>query len=430
MTKRVRWIHREFAVLVTSGAVILAVVLAGWLHAPAHGAGPATPTPNPAKASEQGSRAIEQSSKVALEAISLLKDHYISDVDVAELMRVYSGNQSMADMLAALKDPYSKYMDKNAYAAMLEDMKGTFEGIGITIAIRDGQLTVVAPLKGTPAERAGLRPLDRVKSVDGKSTKDMTLEYAISLIKGKKGTEVVLGIERDGNGVTRAFEVRIVRDTIRVPHVASRLMDGGIGQMQISSFFGDDTLDAMTNEIDNLTRQGMRALILDLRFNSGGSLPLAIQVASRFLPTGAPVVHIVSKGGNRVTYYSGPGKKTTVPIAVLVNEASASASEIVAGALQDMKIATIVGVTTFGKGLVQTIYPLSDGSAISITTHRYLTAGGNSIDKKGVVPDVVVTLPEKPPEEPEGEPRDVQLDKAIEILKVKIQQREAIGLAG
>ncbi|MEW6229888.1 MAG: S41 family peptidase, partial [Bacillota bacterium] len=328
------------------------------------------------------------------------------------------------------KDPYSKYMDENAYTAMLDDMKGTFEGIGVTIGIRDGQLTVVAPLKGTPGERAGLRPLDRIKSIDGRPTKDMALEYAVSLIKGKKGTGVVLGIERDENGVTRAFEVRIVRDTVRVPHVASKLMDGGIGHLQISSFFGDDTLDAMTNEIDNLTRQGMRALLLDLRFNPGGSLPLAIQVASKFLPAGAPVVHIVSKGGNRVTYYSGPGKKITVPIVVLVNEASASASEIVAGALQDMKAATIVGMTTFGKGLVQTIYPLSDGSAISITTHKYLTAGGNSIDKKGVVPDVVVALPEKPPEKPEGEPRDVQLDKAIEILKAKIQQREVIGLAG
>jgi len=424
MIKRARWMHRELAVLVTVGAVILAVVLAGWLHAPAHGAGPATQGSE--KASEQGPKAIEQSSKVALEVISLLKDHYISDVDVAELMRVYSEKQSIADMLAALKDPYSKYMDKNAYAAMLDDMKGTFEGIGITIGVRDGQLTVISPLKGTPGERAGLRPLDRVKSIDGRPTKDMALEYAVSLIKGKKGTEVVLGIERDENGATRAFEVRIVRDTIRVPHVASKLMDGGIGHLQISSFFGDDTLDAMTNEIDNLTRQGMRALILDLRFNPGGSLPLAIQVASKFLPAGSPVVHIVSKGGNRVTYYSGPGKKVGVPVVVLVNEASASSSEIVAGALKDMKAATIVGVTTFGKGLVQTIYPLSDGSAISITTHKYLTAGGNSIDKKGVVPDVVVALPEKS----EGEPRDVQLDRAIEILKAKIQQREVIGLAG
>ncbi|MEW5865621.1 MAG: S41 family peptidase [Bacillota bacterium] len=424
MIKRVRWIHRELTVLVTVGAVILAVVLAGWLHAPAHGAGSATQGSE--KASERGPKAIEQSSKVALEVISLLKDHYISDVDVAELMRVYSEKQSIADMLAALKDPYSKYMDKNAYAAMLDDMKGTFEGIGITIGVRDGQLTVISPLKGTPGERAGLRPLDRVKSIDGRPTKDMALEYAVSLIKGKKGTEVVLGIERDENGATRAFEVRIVRDTIRVPHVASKLMDGGIGHLQISSFFGDDTLDAMTNEIDNLTRQGMRALILDLRFNPGGSLPLAIQVASKFLPAGSPVVHIVSKGGNRVTYYSGPGKKVGVPVVVLVNEASASSSEIVAGALKDMKAATIVGVTTFGKGLVQTIYPLSDGSAISITTHKYLTAGGNSIDKKGVVPDVVVALPEKS----EGEPRDVQLDRAIEILKAKIQQREVIGLAG
>lgn len=206
------------------------------------------------------------------------------------------------------------------------------------------------------------------------------------------------------------------------------MLEDGIGYVQISSFFGDDTMDALNRELDALARQEMRGLILDLRYNPGGSFPLAIQVASRFLPAGAPVVHVVGRDGRRVTYYSGRGPKVTVPVVVLVNEASASASEIVAGALQDMKVATIVGVTTFGKGLVQTIYPLSDGSAVSITTSRYLTAGGHSIDKKGIVPDVVVSLT-KPgdaqKESPQEVPRDVQLDRAIEILKAKIQGRKA-----
>lgn len=446
-------------------AVVAALSFSGWFHAPAGCAG-AGPGPGPGLGSGPGpgpdlgiaaggegapgvpsvssaqssaepaeadsAKATDESAFVALEVINLLKNMYISEVDVVALLRAYNEKHSISDMLAVLDDPYTRYMDPAQYRTMQDDMRGTFDGIGITVGIREGQLTIVAPLKGTPGERAGLRSLDRIEFIDGKPTKDMALEYAVSLMKGKKGTEVVLGIERDENGGVRTFDVKIVRDTIKVPHVASEMLEGGIGHLQISSFFGDDTMDAMDDELKALARHEMRGLILDLRYNPGGSFPLAIQVASRFLRTGAPVVHVVGRDGRRVTYYSGPGAKVKVPVVVLVNEASASASEIVAGALQDMKAATIVGVTTFGKGLVQTIYPLSDGSAVSLTTYRYLTAGGNSIDKKGIVPDVEVSLP-KPgdaPEESSGAAsdatvRDVQLDRAIEILKARIQGQKA-----
>ncbi|MDI7247645.1 MAG: S41 family peptidase [Bacillota bacterium] len=436
-------------------AVVAALGILGWLHAPADCAVPLVDVPaasvsqtgsqlrdqdqartqaqteaqaQPAGPLDGSAKPAEGNALVALEVINLLKNMYVSEVDVAGLLKAYDEKHSIPDMLAVLGDPYTRYMDPAQYRAMTDDMRGTFDGIGIYIGIREGQLTVMAPLKGTPGERAGLRPLDRIKFIDGKSTKDMAIEYAQSLMKGKKGTEVVLGIERDEDGKTRFFEVKIIRDTIRIPHVASEMLEGGIGYVQISSFFGDDTMDALDRELDALARQEMRGLILDLRYNPGGSFPLAIQVASRFLPSGTPVVHVVGRDGRRLTYYSGRGRKITVPVVVLVNEASASASEIVAGALQDTKAATIVGVTTFGKGLVQTIYPLSDGSAVSITTSRYLTAGGHSIDKKGIVPDVAVSLP-KPEDAPAGASqdalRDTQLDRAIEVLRAKIQERKA-----
>ncbi|MCR4402084.1 MAG: S41 family peptidase [Firmicutes bacterium] len=366
---------------------------------------------------------------MALEVVQLLKQTYVSQVDVGALLRAYNEKRSIPDMLAVLNDPYTRYMNAAQYRTMQEDIRGTFDGIGITVGIRDGQLTIVAPLKGTPGDRAGLRSMDRIKFIDGKPTKDMVLDYAVSLMKGKKGTEVVLGVERDEDGKTRFFEVRIIRDTIRVPHVASEMLQDGIGYVQISSFLGDDTAEALDRELGGLASKGMRGLILDLRYNPGGSFPLAIEVASRFMAAGSPVVHVVGRDGQKVTYYAGPGPKTSVPMVVLVNEASASASEIVAGALQDMKVATVIGVTTFGKGLVQTIYPLSDGSAVSITTSKYLTAGGHSIDKRGIVPDIQVSPP-KPAgdarDEAESEaPVDVQLDKAIETLKAKIEERKA-----
>lgn len=440
--------------LLAALAVIAVLGLSGWLHAPADCAGPLSGVserevaqtqgaqvrtqaetdvrvqagPEAASPSGSTSGSGEPSALVALEVINLLKNVYVSPIDVEALLKAYDERHSIPDMLAVLNDPYTRYMDAEQYRTMQDDMRGTFDGIGITVGIRDGQLIVVAPLKGTPGERAGLRSMDRIMFIDGKPTKDMALDYAVSLMKGKRGTEVVLGIERDEGGKRRSFDVKVIRDTIRVPHVASEILKDGIGYVQISSFFGDDTMDSLNHELDSLARQGMRGLILDLRYNPGGSFPLAIEVASRFLPAGSPVVHVVGRDGRKVTYYSSQGPKVTVPVVVLVNEASASASEIVAGALQDMKVATIVGVTTFGKGLVQTIYPLSDGSAVSITTSRYLTAGGNSIDKKGIVPDVVVSMTSSGGAQAKSDQeatQDLQLDKAVEILEAKLAARKA-----
>jgi carboxyl-terminal processing protease len=393
----------------------------GYVYSPIAGAANET--------SDTSESSQAESAEAALEALYILKHFYLHPVDDAVLLEAYSREQRVEDMVKALDDPYSKFMDKSQFRTFMDDMKGSFDGIGIVVGILDGELTIVSPIKDTPGERAGLLPLDRIKHIDGRTTQDMALEYAVSLMKGKKGTTVVLGIERAENETTSNFDVSIVRDTIAIPRIGCEMLDDGIGHVHLASFFGEHTAEEMMEEIQNLLEQNMKGLILDLRLNPGGSVDLAVQVATKFLPAGTPVVHMVGKGGRRVTYHAGPGAKVDVPMVVLVNEASASSSEIVAGALKDMGRATIVGVKTFGKGSVQTIYPLSDGSAISVTTHKYLTAGEHLIDKKGIEPDIVVELSEMS-EDSEDDLTDAQVQAAIEILKAQLEKQESNQVAG
>ncbi|NPV53462.1 MAG: S41 family peptidase [Firmicutes bacterium] len=359
-------------------------------------------------------------SRQVLETVFLLKTYYYKEVNSTDLVNAYIEKGSIADMLATLKDPYTRYMDPKAYKEMQENMKASFDGIGISIGMKDDRLTIIAPIEGTPGERAGLKPGDHITTINGKPTKDMAQDYAVSLMRGPKGTEVILGIERGG----KTFDVKIIRDTIKVPQVESKMLDkqGKIGYIYLATFFGDDTSARFEDALVKLQNEGMRGLILDLRYNTGGELDLAVDIAGKFLSSGDPIVHIVGRDGSRHTLSAGPGRHFKVPMVVLINEATASASEILSGALQDMKAAKLVGVKTFGKGLVQTIFPLSDGSAVSITTHRYLTSAGRSINHKGIEPDIVVKLPE-------DAKTDVQLDKAVEImkdmLKVKIGEKPA-----
>ncbi|HHV61476.1 MAG TPA: S41 family peptidase [Firmicutes bacterium] len=359
-------------------------------------------------------------SRQVLEIIFLLKSYYYKEVNTTDLVNAYIEKGSIAGMLATLKDPYTRYMDPKAYKEMQENMKASFDGIGISIGMKDDHLTIIAPIEGTPGERAGLKPGDRIITINGKPTRDMAQDYAVSLMRGPKGTEVTLGIERGG----KTFEVKIIRDTIKVPQVESKMLDkqDKIGYIYLATFFGDDTSARFEEALVRLQKEGMRGLILDLRYNTGGELDLGVDIAGKFLSSGDPIVHIVGRDGSRHTLYAGPGRHFKVPMVVLVNEATASASEILSGALQDMKVAKLVGVKTFGKGLVQTIFPLSDGSAVSITTHRYLTAAGRSINHKGIEPDIVVKLPE-------DAKKDVQLDKAIEVMKdmLKLKPAEKAG---
>ena len=355
--------------------------------------------------------------EVVLEIVARLKHYYVRDVDVASLLKAYLKTGTIKGMLESLKDPYTRYMDRVAFKEMQEDMKGVYEGIGVVIGIKDDRLTIVAPFEGSPGQKAGLKSGDHILHIDGKPTKDMAVEYAATLIRGKKGTSVTLGIERGEKN--ERFEVKVIREEVKVPHVAGEIIKEKIGYVVLNAFLGEDTAGALDSKLNELQAKGMKGLILDLRYNSGGSLELAVEVASRFVPPGLPVVHIIGRDNRRRTILADPApKRFNLPMVALVNEGTASASEILCGALQDLKLATIVGVRTFGKGLVQTVFPLSDGSGVSITTDEYLTAGGRAINEKGIEPDVVVKMPEPGKEKKV----DVQLEAAIKILEERLRK--------
>lgn len=342
-------------------------------------------------------------------------------------------------MLEALGDPYTRFMEPRAYHEFLQDAQGFFFGIGIFIDLKDKHLIVVQPIPGTPAARAGLRAGDRIKRIDDVSTEGMALQEAVVRIRGPKGTPVRLSIGRSD----REFDVTIVRDRIEIKaaegpesldETARRaLQAAGIGYVKLVTF-NENTARAFDQTFTEVRRSGARALILDLRNNGGGLLDISLQVADRFVPAGQPLVHTVDRNGHRQTERASRRSKVGMPVIVLVNEFTASASEIVSGALQDTQIATLLGVRTFGKGVIQSVVDLPMKSGAAITTAKYLTPNGRDIHGKGLTPDVVVgeseeTLRAKLKGRPDAEieqrveqMRADQLLKAIELLKKKLQR--------
>lgn len=383
-----------------------------------------------------------ESLRTVLEVISLLKTQYIEDIDTMSLVAGYIEMGTINGMIKAAisDDPYTRYLDVKGFEQMQIDTHGEYGGIGITVGIKDDVITVVAPFEGTPGFEAGLRPGDQIISIDGKSTEFMSLDEAVSLMRGPEGEPVVLGIRRRGG---EPFEVTIVRRVIQVPSVTDvELFEPWTFPDQAYSFgyirlqrFSEKTNEEMEEALRSL--EGKAAgLILDLRDNPGGTLNAAIDVANKFLPDG-PIVHIVGRNQRRQTIYAFPrGTHPPLPMVVLVNGYSASASEIVSGALQDRGYATLVGTTTFGKGLVQTVIPLRDGSALSLTSARYETAGGRDIHKEGIVPDIIVEMPDAAEllgEDADGEvlvatiplEKDPQFLKAVEVLMEKVSRQVA-----
>jgi len=334
-------------------------------------------------------------------------------------------------MLDTLDDPYTRFMEPKVFRSMQEERHGTFSGIGIQIGLREKKLTVIAPIEDTPAYRAGLRSGDHILEVDGKSTKDMAIEEAVSLIRGLRGSKVKLLIERAG--AAKPFPVAITRDNIVTRAVKTKELENGIAYIRLSSFMSESADQEMREAIEKF--KDKKALVLDLRGNPGGLLPNAVSIGLMFVDKG-PIVQIVDREGNKEKL---PGEDQvgsnkalwpkSKPIVVLVDGGSASASEILGGALQDTHTAILIGTKTFGKGLVQTVHALEGGAGLAITTNKYLTAGGNDINKKGIVPDILQEpmklsqLPKDsddvPLEERKGW-RDVQLDKGVAFLKGKL----------
>ena len=327
---------------------------------------------------------------LAAEVALLVRLQYVDPVRVTDLLSAYMVTDTVEGMLESLGDQYTRYLDPEAYKAYSEDVEGTYSGIGIHVGLLNGRATVVAPMPDTPAKRAGLASGDVIMAIDGKSTENMSLEEAVSLMKGPEGTRVVLTIQREGEELG---DVEIVRAVITVPVVESEMVEEGIGYLRIITFSAD-TADQVHRALEDLRSQGAEGLVLDLRWNGGGLFDQSILVASMFVDEG-PIVHRVGRGGTKNTHMSRTEVPAyDIPLVVLVNKWSASSAEILAGALKDSGRAPLVGTKTFGKGVVQGVFPLSNGGALSVTTDRYLTAAEHSIHGEGIVPDYIVELPE------------------------------------
>lgn len=318
---------------------------------------------------------------------------------------------AISGLVNSLGDPYSLFMSPQESKEFLEDMQGKFEGIGAEIGIRNGVLTIIAPLKNTPADRAGLRAGDKVLKVDETLTADLSLQEAVRLIRGPKGTEVKLTILREEEKESR--EIGIIRDVIEVPSVEWEMKEGDIAHIELYSFTeaANSELSKVGNEILSSNAKG---IILDLRNNPGGYLEIAIKVAGQFLQ-GEKVIAIEDFGNGQKKEYksSGSAKLKDFPLVVLINQGSASASEIVAGALRDHRGVKLVGQQSFGKGSIQEMEELKSGSSLKITIAKWLTPSGVSITDKGLEPDIKVEMTA----EDYDQGRDPQLEEAIKILR-------------
>jgi len=317
--------------------------------------------------------------------LSIIQQNYVEEINVQEVIE-----GAIKGMLNSL-DPHSSFMKPEDFKELQVETKGSFSGIGIEITIKDGILTVVSPIEGTPAFKKGIQAGDLIIKIENEPTKDMSLMEAVKKLRGVKGTEVTISIHREGWPELK--EITMIRDVIPLHSVRAKTLEPGYGYIRITNFQTKTTAD-LKKALEELTSAGdIKGLVLDLRNNPGGLLDQSVKVADQFIKEGV----IVSTKGRlkdqnmEFTAHS-RGKVYTLPLVVLVNGGSASASEIVAGALQDHKRALILGTQTFGKGSVQTIIPMNDGAGLRLTTARYYTPNGTSIQAKGITPDILVPL--------------------------------------
>ncbi len=358
------------------------------------------------------------------------------DADKATYKEMTYG--ALKGILSSL-DPHSQFMEPQVYDDMKEETEGKFGGLGIVISTsKDGFLTVVAPMEDTPGAKAGLMPGDRIIKIDGKITEKMTLQEAVHLLRGDPGTKVTITVfrQRAKEPSDKIKDYTIERAEIKVESVKdAKIIDDGIGYIRITQF-NEPTDREFEAALSKLEKQGLDALIIDLRNNPGGLLEAARRIASKFIPAGKLIVSTEGRDPNQKTVYRSEGgrKRLNIPIVLLVNNGSASGSEIVAGALQDLKRAVLVGETTFGKGSVQSILALPDGSALRLTTAKYYTPSHKVIHEHGITPDIVVpvseederklleqraraTLPVDDTADKVEPVSDAQLDRALDVVK-------------
>lgn len=335
------------------------------------------------------------------DVISIVRAEYVDDVKSKEL--IYGAMKGMIQSL----DKYSEFMDPDTYAEMKVETEGEFGGIGIEIAIKDDILTVIAPIEDTPAYKAGLKAGDRIVKIDKDITRGITLLEAVKKLRGKPGTQIPVTILRESEG--RILEFAITRDIIKVKSIRkAEILEDKIGYIRLSVFQERSAKD-LEDALVELEKKGMDSLILDLRNDPGGLLNVAADVTGKFLPEGEMIVYTKGRDKRQDMEFKAKDKKprTEYPLVILVDQGSASGSEIVAGAIQDHKRGIVVGTKTFGKGSVQTVIPLSDGSGLRLTTSKYYTPGGRSIHGQGIIPDIVIEREEKAKEESKPKPEEV-----------------------
>lgn len=320
--------------------------------------------------------------RVFSEALSMLQKDYVEPVKSKDL--IYGAIKGMLNTL----DAHSAFMPPHIYKEVQVDTKGEFGGLGLQVGIKENRLVVIAPIEETPAYKAGIKAGDWIIKVDDTITKEMNLMDAVNKMRGPKGSKVILTVAREGEDEPLSFT--IVRDTIRIQSVKSKIIESEIGYIRIAQF-QEKTAKDVAKAFKKFKKSEIRSLILDLRNNPGGLLASAVEVSEQFIEKGKLIVSIKGRGGKKDEYFANANETTIdLPMIILVNEGSASASEIVAGALQDLGRALILGTRTFGKGSVQTILPLTDGSAIRLTTAKYYTPKGDSIQNTGIDPDIEV----------------------------------------
>lgn len=342
---------------------------------------------------------------------TLIDSKFLGEVNEEDLK-----NGAIKGYIAGLNDEYTQYFTKEEMDEFYVDTMGNFDGIGIymTSDTNTNTIVIISPIKDSPAHKAGLLPGDIINKVDGKSYNGEELDEASNAIKGEIGTSVELEINRNGE----VFTVNVTRENVKVNHVESKIIDGNIGYLEIASF-DEGCGEEFLKKYNELKEQNITSLIIDLRNNPGGIVKEALDIAEYMVDKDALLLITMDKNNNKEEYRSeANGKVIDVPVVILVNENSASATEILAGALKDNNAARIIGTTTYGKGLIQELIRLTDGSGIKMTTNEYYTPNQNRINKVGITPDEIVELPEEFKDELDiPEESDTQLQKAIEYLK-------------
>jgi carboxyl-terminal processing protease len=345
-----------------------------------------------------------------IDVMNLIESKFIREVDTSQLV-----DGAIRGMVSSLKDQYSVYMNSSEFEDFIISINGSFEGVGISIGAdeKTGDIIVVSPIEGAPAHRAGILPKDKIIKVDETDIRGKSVDEAVKLLRGEKGTKVVIQIERAG--IKQPLKYELIRESIRLKTVKQEVVDDGIGYIKITSF-DTHTADEFEDAINVLKKQGIQGLVIDLRNNPGGSLHESVKVADQILGEGL-IVYTVDRNDKKLEEYYSDAKKLSLPLVVLINENSASAAEIVAGAVQDHDAGVLVGTKTFGKGSVQEVEPFENGSGLKLTIANYHIPSGRCIDGMGIEPNITVELDKGVNPLLIKRDNDKQLEKALQIVK-------------